>query len=521
MSNVKDSVFPLSAYLGLLLSEGPSTPMKLRLFLLALVALGQSALSAADRKLVMIAGPMSHPPLMHEFRAGSILLQKRLAAVRGLQTVLVTNGWPTKEVNGQKVDDNSVFADADAVFIYSDGGARHLALQGERLEVLRKVVARGGGLGFAHYAVEVPADKGGSEWKEWIGGYYETNFSCNPIWEADYKALPEHPITRGVKPFKTKDEWYFNMRFREGKQGVKDILVATPSDAVRDGPYVSPKGPYAHIQAAKGKPETMMWAVERPDGGRGFGFTGGHYHLNWQNDDQRRLVLNALVWLAKLEVPAGGIKSAAVSDTEAQQNLDDKKKPTAAAAPTPFFDGKTLTGWRNPYTWGKAEVVDGEIRLTGDKKFFLVSEKAYGDFVFEGDILLPEGKANSGFMFRAHVEPNKVFGYQAEVDGDDSRGWSGGLYDEGRRMWFISPIKGEAKSELEFKQRAGKAFKRNEWNTFRITCQGPKLKIEVNGVTVTDVEDSMDARGFIGLQHHGEKGQTYRFRNLRLQELKP
>lgn len=111
------------------------------------------------------------------------------------------------------------------------------------------------------------------------------------------------------------------------KTGVKDILVATPSDAVRDGPYVHPKGPYPHIQAAKGKPETMMWAVERADGGRGFGFTGGHFHLNWQNDDQRRLILNALVWLAKLDVPAGGIDSAAVSDTEAMQNLDENRRP--------------------------------------------------------------------------------------------------------------------------------------------------------------------------------------------------
>ncbi|HRE79683.1 MAG TPA: DUF1080 domain-containing protein [Opitutaceae bacterium] len=492
--------------------------MKLRLLLLALAALGHTALNAADRTLVMIAGPLSHPPLMHEFRAGSMLLQKRLQGYPGLKTVLITNGWPTKEVDGQKVDDHSVLANADAVFIYSDGGARHLALQGDRLEVLRKIVARGGGIGFAHYAVEVPADKGGAEWKEWVGGYYESAFSCNPIWEADYKTLPEHAITRGVKPFKTKDEWYFNMRFRDGKVGVKDILVAEPSDAVRDGPYVHPKGPYAHIQAAKGRPETMMWAVERADGGRGFGFTGGHFHLNWQNDDQRKLVLNALVWLAKLDVPANGVVSAPVSDEEAYQNLDDKKKPAATAA-LPFFDGKTLAGWKNPYSWGKAEVVNGEVHLTGDKKFFLVTEKTYGDFVFEGEVLLPAGKANSGFMFRAHVEPNKVFGYQAEVDGDESRGWSGGLYDEGRRMWFASPIKGDAKSEAAFRERSKGAFKRDQWNTFRITCRGPKIKIEVNGVTVTDIEDSMDARGVIGLQHHGEKGQTYRFRNLRIQEL--
>jgi hypothetical protein len=310
--------------------------MKLRL--LATVALTSltALVHAADRKLVMIAGPVSHPPLMHEFRAGSMLLQKRLQGFPGLKTVLVTNGWPTKVVDGKRVDDNSIFDDADAIFIYSDGGANHLAVRPERLEFLRSQVKKGVSLGLAHYAVEVVPEKGGPEWKEWIGGHYENSFSCNPIWEADYQTLPVHPITRGVKPFKTKDEWYFNMRFREGKAGVKDILVATPSDAVRDGPYVHPKGPYPHIQAAKGRPETMMWAVERPDGGRGFGFTGGHFHLHWQNDDQRRLILNALVWLAKLEVPAAGVNSASVSEVEIMQNLDEKK-PAAPkkAAPKP------------------------------------------------------------------------------------------------------------------------------------------------------------------------------------------
>jgi hypothetical protein len=306
--------------------------MNIRFLLSTLLISASAVIHAADRKLVMIAGPVSHPPLMHEFRAGSMLLQKRLEGVPGLKTVLITNGWPTKIVEGKRVDDNAVFEGADAIFIYSDGGGNHLAVRPERLELLRGLMKKGVSLGLAHYAVEVLADKGGPEWKEWIGGYYENSFSCNPIWDADYKTLPVHAITRGVKPFKTKDEWYFNMRFREGKAGVSDILVATPSDAVRDGPYVHPKGPYPHIQAAKGRPETMMWAVDRPDGGRGFGFTGGHFHLNWQNDDQRRLILNALVWLAKLEVPAGGINSAPVSDFEIMQNLDEKKQSAPKAA---------------------------------------------------------------------------------------------------------------------------------------------------------------------------------------------
>ena len=185
-----------------------------------------------------------------------------------------------------------------------------------------------------------------------------------------------------------------------------------------------------------------------------------------------------------------------------------------------LFDGKTMTGWKNPYEWGQIEVKDGEIHLKGEKKFFVITEKLYSDFVFEGDVFIPEGKANSGFIFRGLVEPNKVYGYQAEVDGDATRKWSGGLYDEGRRQWFISPIKADPENVKAFRERAGDAFKRNDWNTYRITCQGKKIKIEVNGVVTTDVEDGMDATGVIAIQHHGEKGQTYKFRNLRIKELK-
>ncbi|HEX3134669.1 MAG TPA: DUF1080 domain-containing protein [Planctomycetota bacterium] len=185
-----------------------------------------------------------------------------------------------------------------------------------------------------------------------------------------------------------------------------------------------------------------------------------------------------------------------------------------------LFDGKTADGWKNAYEWGDVTVVDGEIHLTGEKKFFVMTEKSYSDFIFEGDVHLPEGQANSGFMFRAHAEKNKVFGYQAEVDGDPKRGWSGGLYDEGRRMWFICPIKDNPENVKAFRERAGETFKRNDWNTYRITCIGKKITIAINGVVVTDIEDDKDASGPIGIQHHGEKGATYRFRNLRIKEIK-
>ena len=149
---------------------------------------------------------------------------------------------------------------------------------------------------------------------------------------------------------------------------------------------------------------------------------------------------------------------------------------------TPLFNGKDLSGWKNPYEWGEAEVVGDEIHLTADKKFFLVTEEQYADFIFEGEVHLPEGPANSGFMFSCHVEPNKVYGYQSEIDGSDRR-WSGGLYDEGRNQWLWPSQKGrtkveaalahEAESQAHFKKpEVRDALKRNDWNKIRITCKG-------------------------------------------------
>ena len=146
----------------------------------------------------------------------------------------------------------------------------------------------------------------------WIGGFYETRYSVNPMWTPEFQKFPNHPVTRGVKPFATHDEWYFNMRWTADarvKSRITPILVATPSDDVRDGPYVHPRGPYEHIVADKGKVETMMWVIERPDGGRGFGFTGGHTHANWGDPNQRKVMLNALLWIAKIDVPAKAASS--------------------------------------------------------------------------------------------------------------------------------------------------------------------------------------------------------------------
>jgi len=280
---------------------------------------------AADSRIVMIAGKASHGPGEHEFRAGLLLFQKCLAGFPGVAVEVYTNGWPA---------DDAVLRGAAAVVIYSDGGAGHPALQGDHLAQLGALMRQGTGFACLHYAVEPTVEKGQAEFLDWLGGCFEINRSVNPTWTADYKTLPEHPITRGVQPFALRDEWYFNLRFRTGLTGVKWLLTAVPPASTMDRPDGPHEGnPGVRAAVARGEAQAMAWATERADGGRGFGFTGGHYHRNWADANQRKLVLNGILWVAKVPVPAAGVAST-VTAADLEQNLDTKggKRPAKPVA---------------------------------------------------------------------------------------------------------------------------------------------------------------------------------------------
>jgi type 1 glutamine amidotransferase len=273
---------------------------------------------AAGKKIVLVAGPPSHGPGDHEHRAGCLLLAKCLNQVPGIQTVVVSNGWPA---------DVKVFDGAAAIAIYSDGGEGHPFIQGDRLKAIGHLMNQGVGLGCIHYAVEVPKNKGGPELLSWTGGYFEAWWSVNPFWEAEFKTLPDHPVTRGVKPFKARDEWYYHMRFPEGMKGVTPILTALPPASTLNRPDdAHGNNPQVRKAVLENKePQHLMWVCERADGGRGFGFTGGHPHALWADDNFRKVVLNALLWIAKVEVPANGVESTVTAD-ELKPNLDPKRR---------------------------------------------------------------------------------------------------------------------------------------------------------------------------------------------------
>ncbi len=247
-------------------------------------------------KIVLVAGTPSHGKGEHEFNAGVQLLVGWLKKVKGVEAIYVPGGWPT---------DESVFEGATTVLFYLNGGSGHPLIQSKhRIDIVRGLLAKGAGFVCLHYAVEYPKGEFGDQLLEWLGGYYETGYSTNPTNETLVTPAPGHPITRGVPPFTCKDEWYYHIRFRSNDPRVTPILTTM---LPKDNP----------------NKETIAWATERADGGRSFGLTGGHFHTSWGVPEFRKLVLNAILWVSKLEVPKNGIESAVTAE-ELNKNLDSK-----------------------------------------------------------------------------------------------------------------------------------------------------------------------------------------------------
>ena len=191
-----------------------------------------------------------------------------------------------------------------AVVIGSDAGK----LIRKNLDHFKKLTEAGVGIACIHYTLDVREEPAEEAVLRAIGGFYDTHWSVNPTWTAEFTELPDHPITRGVEPFKIRDEWYYHMRFREDMEGVTPILTTVPPDKTREGP----DGPHSgnpHVRKRKGMPEHVAWAHERPNDSRGFGFTGLHSHWNLANTGFRTVLLNACLWTAGADVPEEGVDS--------------------------------------------------------------------------------------------------------------------------------------------------------------------------------------------------------------------
>ncbi len=276
------------------------------------VGVSNAKTESGKTKVVFLAGSRSHSNGEHEFYAGSMLLADALnKSDLNIEATVVKNGWPK---------DESVFDGADACIVYADAGGRF----GKKYASLDKLVAEGMGIMFMHYGVHPSKAVGEKYFKKWIAGYMETGFSVNPHWIADVAANKEHPVSNGMPDeFTAYDEFYYNMRFPTKEEcdccGPAATAIPTEKNVIK---YINLWNKYG--EDGLGKKQTLMWYKDTPtaEGGRGMGFTGGHYHRNWAVDGFRKLVLNAIVWTARVEVPKDGVKSTTVTKAMLNANLD-------------------------------------------------------------------------------------------------------------------------------------------------------------------------------------------------------
>ncbi len=254
----------------------------------------------AATRVLLVSGPDTHGWGEHEHSAGIRLLADALKAnVADVDVAVHHGGWP---------EGADAFKGVKTVVLYGDGEGLHPLLGHEKRA--SGLVKAGVSFVCLHYALDVGEQKLAPLLLDWLGGYFEPDWSVNPVWKPAEMQIAEHPVTRGVKPFSIEDEWYFHMRFRPGMKGVTP-LVSCPAPletlSKEDGPRTGNAALRRELR--RGVPQHLAWAAETAGGGRAFGFTGGHSHWLWENDDIRRLVLNAIVWTAGLETPNGGIDS--------------------------------------------------------------------------------------------------------------------------------------------------------------------------------------------------------------------
>ena len=293
--------------------------MKKLLLALLLASLVQNGFSE-DKTILFLAGKSSHKTGVHQHIAGCQFLADCIKR-SGLNIKTVVLDHP------QWGKISSLDPKPDAIVIYSDGFKRHPVAKHK--DAIQALVDLGAGIACFHFAVEVEPDKLGSTFLEWMGGYFEIGWSVNPSWKADFDKFPNHPVCNGVKPFSLYDEWYYHMRFVENKEGVTPILSALPPKKTLNFRPKNPKrsnNPTVINAVKNGEKQAVSWIYQRPDGGRGFGLTGGHLHKNWQNDNFRKIVLNALVWISRIEVPAYGVSSGTPTNEELEVYINNGHK---------------------------------------------------------------------------------------------------------------------------------------------------------------------------------------------------
>jgi type 1 glutamine amidotransferase len=249
-------------------------------------------------RVVIVAGPSSHPPGTHEVEAGARLMKHCLENMANVPRVSaeVLYEWPA---------DPAVFEGvATVVFIGDIFPPMRMPDPPAILAQLDAMMQRGCGIVCVHYATGLRAGDVGPNGEHpllgWMGGYFATGCkhhrSVARIFDQATitPASPDHPVSRGWNEFTFHDEPYINNYFGPDDNRLSQGVAALATS------MLPPEAPQREIVA---------WGIQRADGGRGMGVVMPHFYRNWKLEDLRRMILNGIVWTAGLEVPETGVQT--------------------------------------------------------------------------------------------------------------------------------------------------------------------------------------------------------------------
>ena len=252
----------------------------------------------SDAQILIVVGPSNHPPGSHEVAAGARLMQHCLNTSGNMPQLKtdVVYEWPTVETQLDAAD--------TVVFIGDTFPPNRFPGSDAILAKLGAMMNRGCGIVCVHYATGLRAtdvaEDGEHPLLHWMGGYFATRCphhqSVAKIYPAAKitPAAPEHPVSRGWKPFTLHDEPYINNYFGKDENKLAANVTALATS------MLPPEAP---------RQEVVSWCVQRDDGGRGFGIVMPHFYRSWKVKDLRTFIMNGVVWTARQPVPDSGVQS--------------------------------------------------------------------------------------------------------------------------------------------------------------------------------------------------------------------
>ena len=322
--------------------------------------------------IVLIGGDkQGYPRTEHDYPDGILAIERLIKGSPQFQALNpIVKSFPAGFPS-----DLSQIADADVVLLYFGMDYRNMSdvLDNEpRREAIAQLMAKGAGLIALHQASTVPNRTSVIPMADWLGAVrFGMADRTTEIAQIRISGAGENPIANGLKPFEYLDEFYPTLTFSTTDK-ITPILTAKTHIQTRDNKPVFEEPPADHV---------IAWAAERPNGGRSFGFTSGHYLLTFDQPEIRTMLLNAILWTAKRDVPSAG------ATTNAPTMPRGGSRAAASAAPLrvllPRADAQVQL-----QPWGKLE-------------WFASRELGNSTFMTVGIATISPGKENP-----VHLHPN-------------------------------------------------------------------------------------------------------------------